>query len=47
MHTDLPQVVISTTYAGSEMTPVLGQTLDGRKSTEHAAGAARDRGAAG
>ena len=31
--TDLPQVVIATTYAGSEMTPILGQTEDGVKTT--------------
>lgn len=31
--TDLPQIVIPTTYAGSEATPVLGQTENGRKST--------------
>jgi len=33
LRTDLPQVAIPTTYAGSEMTPVLGQTEDGRKTT--------------
>ncbi len=31
--TDLPQIVIPTTYAGSEMTPILGETADGRKVT--------------
>ncbi|MBO9423077.1 maleylacetate reductase, partial [Labrenzia sp. R4_2] len=31
--TDLPQVVIPTTYAGSEVTPILGQTEGGRKTT--------------
>ncbi|WP_028746593.1 maleylacetate reductase [Rhizobium mesoamericanum] len=31
--TDLPQIVIPTTYAGSEVTPILGQTEDGRKTT--------------
>ncbi|MBV7521192.1 maleylacetate reductase [Ensifer sp. ENS12] len=31
--TDLPQVVIPTTYAGSEVTPILGQTEGGRKRT--------------
>ncbi|HQZ11761.1 MAG TPA: maleylacetate reductase, partial [Devosia sp.] len=31
--TGLPQVVIPTTYAGSEVTPILGQTADGRKTT--------------
>ena len=32
--TDLPQIVIPTTYAGSEATPILGQTVDGIKTTE-------------
>lgn len=31
--TDLPQIVVPTTYAGSEMTPILGQTENGRKTT--------------
>jgi maleylacetate reductase len=31
--TDLPQIVIPTTYAGSEATGILGQTEDGRKTT--------------
>ena len=31
--TSLPQIVIPTTYAGSEMTPILGQTEDGVKTT--------------
>ena len=31
--TDLPQIVIPTTYAGSEMTPILGETRDGLKTT--------------
>jgi len=31
--TDLPQVVIPTTYAGSEMTPILGQTENNVKTT--------------
>ena len=31
--TDLPQIVVPTTYAGSECTPILGQTKDGRKTT--------------
>lgn len=31
--TDLPQIVIPTTYAGSEVTPILGQTEAGRKTT--------------
>ncbi|HVV92426.1 MAG TPA: maleylacetate reductase [Hyphomicrobiales bacterium] len=33
LRTDKPQVVIPTTYAGSEMTPILGQTEGGRKTT--------------
>ena len=31
--TDLPQIVVPTTYAGSEATPILGQTAGGRKTT--------------
>jgi len=31
--TDLPQIVIPTTYAGSEATPILGQTAGGQKTT--------------
>ena len=31
--TDLPQIVVPTTYAGSEATPILGQTEEGRKVT--------------
>lgn len=34
LRTDLPQIVIPTTYAGSEMTPILGQTENGRKTTQ-------------
>ena len=30
----IPVVAIPTTYAGSEMTPVYGVTLDGRKNTK-------------
>jgi alcohol dehydrogenase class IV len=33
LHTDLPQIVVPTTYAGSEMTPILGQTEKGVKTT--------------
>jgi maleylacetate reductase len=33
LRTDLPQIVVPTTYAGSEATPILGQTEDGRKTT--------------
>jgi maleylacetate reductase len=35
LRTDLPQIVLPTTYAGSEATPVLGETRDGQKSTLH------------
>ena len=31
--TDLPQIVVPTTYAGSEATPILGETEAGRKTT--------------
>ena len=34
LRTDLPQIVIPTTYAGSEATPILGETADGRKTTQ-------------
>ena len=34
LRTDLPQIVIPTTYAGSEMAPILGETKDGRKITQ-------------
>lgn len=34
LRTDLPQIVLPTTYAGSELTPVLGQTEAGRKTTQ-------------
>jgi maleylacetate reductase len=33
LRTDLPQLCIPTTYAGSEMTPILGQTENGVKTT--------------
>ena len=33
LRTGIPQIAIPTTYAGSEMTPILGQTKDGVKST--------------
>lgn len=33
LHTDLPQIIVPTTYAGSEMTPILGQTENGIKTT--------------
>lgn len=31
--TDLPQIVLPTTYAGSEVTPILGETMNGLKTT--------------
>ncbi|POX48322.1 maleylacetate reductase and hydroxyquinol 1,2-dioxygenase domain-containing protein [Streptomyces sp. Ru72] len=34
LRTDLPQVILPTTYAGSEVTPVLGETREGRKVTQ-------------
>jgi maleylacetate reductase len=34
LRTDLPQIVAPTTYAGSEMTPILGETRDGAKVTQ-------------
>lgn len=34
LRTDWPQIVLPTTYAGSEATPILGQTSDGRKTTQ-------------
>jgi alcohol dehydrogenase class IV len=34
LRTDLPQVVVPTTFAGSEMTPILGETELGRKTTQ-------------
>jgi len=34
LRTDLPQIVVPTTYAGSEATPILGETRDGRKTTQ-------------
>ncbi|ADY65424.1 maleylacetate reductase [Agrobacterium tumefaciens] len=33
LRTDAPQIVIPTTYAGSEVTPILGQTENGAKTT--------------
>ncbi|UJX46689.1 maleylacetate reductase [Xanthobacter sp. YC-JY1] len=33
LRTGVPQLVIPTTYAGSEMTPILGETQEGRKTT--------------
>ncbi|RAI43033.1 maleylacetate reductase [Rhodoplanes roseus] len=34
VRTDLPQIVVPTTYAGSEMSPILGETKDGQKVTQ-------------
>ncbi|MEV6025367.1 maleylacetate reductase and hydroxyquinol 1,2-dioxygenase domain-containing protein [Streptomyces sp. NPDC052036] len=34
LRTGLPQVILPTTYAGSEVTPVLGETRDGHKVTQ-------------
>jgi maleylacetate reductase len=34
LRTDLPQIVVATTYAGSEVTPILGETQDGLKVTK-------------
>ncbi|GGN52354.1 alcohol dehydrogenase [Streptomyces albiflavescens] len=37
LRTDLPQLILPTTYAGSEVTPVLGETQGGRKTTQSSA----------
>lgn len=34
LRTDLPQIAIPTTYAGSEVTPIIGETRDGAKVTQ-------------
>lgn len=34
LRTDLPQIIVPTTYAGSEVTPILGETKDGAKITQ-------------
>jgi maleylacetate reductase len=34
LRTDLPQIVAPSTYAGSEATPILGETAEGRKVTQ-------------
>jgi len=34
LRSGLPQIVLPTTYAGSEMTPILGETRDGIKTTQ-------------
>lgn len=37
LRTDLPQVIVPTTYSGSEVTPVVGETADGHKTTRSSA----------
>ena len=34
LRTDLPQIAVPTTYAGSEATPILGETAEGLKTTQ-------------
>jgi alcohol dehydrogenase class IV len=34
LRTDLPQIVVPTTYAGSEATPIIGETKNGAKTTQ-------------
>jgi len=34
LRTDLPQIAVPTTYAGSEATPIIGETRDGMKTTQ-------------
>lgn len=34
LRTDVPHVAVATTYAGSEMTPILGETVGARKTTQ-------------
>jgi len=34
LRTDLPQIAVATTYAGSEMTPTVGETRDGLKTVQ-------------
>ena len=34
LRTNLPQICVPTTYAGSEMTDILGQTVEGKKTTQ-------------
>ncbi|WP_445504073.1 iron-containing alcohol dehydrogenase [Microvirga sp. G4-2] len=43
LRTDLPQIVLPTTYAGSEMTPILGETKDGEDDATDTEGAAGGR----
>lgn len=35
LRTDLPQIVVPTTYAGSEVTPIIGETRDNLKTTQN------------
>ena len=37
LRTDLPQIVLPTTYAGSEVTPILGETQGGVKTAQKSA----------
>lgn len=37
LRTELPQIVIPTTYAGSEATPIIGETQNNRKTTQRSA----------
>ena len=34
LRTDLPQIILPTTYAGSELTPIIGETKNGLKLTQ-------------
>lgn len=34
LRTDLPQIALPTTYAGCEMTPIIGETTEGQKTTK-------------
>jgi maleylacetate reductase len=34
LRTDVPQIAVPTTYAGSEMTPIIGETTGGKKTTQ-------------
>lgn len=37
LRTDLAQIAVPTTYSGSEMTPIIGETKDGLKTTQRSA----------
>ena len=43
LRTNLPQIVVPTTYAGSEMTNILGETADGRRRRSAARASCRRR----